>query len=101
MVVTARPSAWTAKSEHDFTAAPSSRTVQAPHWLVSQPTWVPVSPSTSRRKWTSRTRDSISRDSSILLTGMLTEAKGHCFECGAGIQATARVHHVIQRHDEH
>jgi len=39
---------------------PSIRTVQAPHWLVSQPTWVPVSPSSSRRKWTSSIRGSTS-----------------------------------------
>ncbi len=49
MVVTERPSACTAKSVHDFTAAPSSSTVQAPHWLVSHPTWVPVSASVSRK----------------------------------------------------
>jgi hypothetical protein len=28
---------------HDFTGLPSSRTVQAPHEVVSQPMWVPVS----------------------------------------------------------
>src|SRR5207248_8934047 len=61
MVVTERPSTCTAKSEHDFTAAPSSRTVQAPHWLVSQPTCVPVRPSASRRKWTRSMRGSTSR----------------------------------------
>jgi hypothetical protein len=25
-----------------FTASPLNRTTQAPHWLVSQPMWVPV-----------------------------------------------------------
>jgi len=30
--------AWTARIVQDFTASSSSRTVQAPHWLVSQPT---------------------------------------------------------------
>ena len=49
MVVTFRPFAWTAKTLHDFTASPSIRTVQAPHWLVSQAMCVPVSPATSRR----------------------------------------------------
>ena len=29
---------------HDFTATPSISTVQAPHWLVSQPILVPVRP---------------------------------------------------------
>jgi len=42
MVVTARPFAWTASKVQDFTARPSSRTVQAPHILVSQPMCVPV-----------------------------------------------------------
>src|SRR5207244_12239569 len=73
MVVTERPSTCTAKSEHDFTAAPSSRTVQAPHWLVSQPTCVPVSPSASRRKWTRSMRVSTSRVSATPFTLMLME----------------------------
>src|SRR5215813_7571415 len=34
--------------------------VQAPHWLVSQPTWVPVRPASSRMKWTSSKRGSTS-----------------------------------------
>ena len=38
-----RPAA--ARIVHDFTARPSRCTVQAPHWPVSQPTWVPVSAS--------------------------------------------------------
>ena len=47
------PSAWTASIVQLLTALPSTRTVHAPHWLVSQPTWVPVSPRSSRRNWTS------------------------------------------------
>ena len=31
--------------------APSTSTVQAPQLPVSQPMWVPVRPSSSRRKW--------------------------------------------------
>ena len=42
MVVTSEPSAWTAKIVHDLALRPSMSTVQAPHWLVSQPTCVPV-----------------------------------------------------------
>jgi hypothetical protein len=42
MVVTLLPDAWPASTVHDFTARPSIWTTQAPHWLVSQPTWVPV-----------------------------------------------------------
>jgi hypothetical protein len=48
MVVTAAPSACTVSMVQDFTAAPSTDTVQAPHWLVSQPMWVPVRPRVSR-----------------------------------------------------
>ena len=49
MVVMSAPSAWTASIVQDFTDSPSRSTVQAPHDDVSQPTFVPVSPSTSRR----------------------------------------------------
>src|SRR5438105_9826311 len=73
MVVTERPSAWTANREQDFTALPSRRTVQAPHWLVSQPTCVPVRPRTSRRKWTSSTRGSTERISLVPLTCTVME----------------------------
>ncbi len=41
-VVTSRPSACTASTVHDLTGTPSSSTVQAPQWVVSQPMWVPV-----------------------------------------------------------
>ena len=43
------PSAWAASTVHDFTDSPSSSTVHAPHDVVSQPTFVPVRPSVSRR----------------------------------------------------
>ena len=42
MVVICAPSACSARIEQDFTARPFMWTVQAPHWAVSQPTWVPV-----------------------------------------------------------
>ena len=48
MVVMVAPSACTAKSVQDFTAMPFMMMTQAPHWLVSQPTCVPVRPTTSR-----------------------------------------------------
>ena len=48
MVTISAPSAWTASTVQDFTALPSTRTTQAPHCDVSQPTWVPVRPSVSR-----------------------------------------------------
>ena len=44
----------------DLTDTPSTCTTQAPHWLVSQPTWVPVRPSFSRSSSTSRVRPSTS-----------------------------------------
>ena len=52
------PSACTARTRHDRTAAPSSRTVQAPQTPCSQPTCVPVSPSAWRRKSESSSRGS-------------------------------------------
>ena len=50
-VRTSWPSACTANIEHDFTArSPSSTITQQPQLDVSQPTCVPVSPHSSRRK---------------------------------------------------
>src|SRR5215510_10164296 len=60
MVVTLAPSICHANTVHDFTALPSTCTTQAPHWDVSQPTWVPVSRRFSRRNCTSRVRGSTS-----------------------------------------
>src|SRR3954463_11588397 len=54
MVVTELPSAWAASIVHDLIACPSTWTVHAPHWLVSQPTWVPVRSRSSRSAWTRR-----------------------------------------------
>src|SRR3546814_4414043 len=56
MVVTSAPSACSARMVQLFTDSPSTCTTQAPHWLVSQPTWVPVRCRCSRRNWTSRVR---------------------------------------------
>ena len=68
IVVTSAPSAWSASTVQLFTARPSTRTVQAPHWLVSQPTCVPVSPSPSRSAWTSSVRPSTSSERGSPLT---------------------------------
>ena len=46
---------------HDLTGWPSISTTQAPQLEVSQPQWVPVRPSVSRRKCTSSWRGSTSR----------------------------------------
>src|SRR5262245_29943827 len=72
MVVTDCPSACTARLVHDLVATPSTRTVQDPHWLVSQPTLVPVSRATSRMKCTSNKRGSTSRAYERPLIVMLT-----------------------------
>ena len=48
IVMMCAPSACTANSVHAFTDRPLTMMVQAPHWLVSQPTCVPVRSRTSR-----------------------------------------------------
>src|SRR4051795_356832 len=50
----------TASVVHDFTGSPSTSTVHTPQLEVSQPQWVPVRPSVSRRKCTSSRRASTS-----------------------------------------
>src|SRR3546814_6832054 len=57
-VVTSLPSACTANMRHERTAAPSTRTVHAPHTPCSQPRWVPVRWQRSRRKSASVSRGS-------------------------------------------
>ena len=57
----------------DLTESPFTWTTQAPHWLVSQPTCVPVRPRLERRKSTSRVRGSTSPLACLPLTVMLTE----------------------------
>src|SRR2546423_8054424 len=71
-VTTTAPSAWTASIVHAFVARPSTRTVHAPHWLVSHPTWVPVSASVSRRYSTSSRLGSTSREYVVPLTVTVT-----------------------------
>ena len=60
-VVISCPSACTANIRHERTGAPSRRTVQAPQTPCSQPTCVPVRPSSWRRKSDSSRRGSTSR----------------------------------------
>ena len=59
MVVMLAPSSDRASTVQDLAALPSIWTTQAPHWLVSQPTCVPVSRRFSRRNCTSSVRGSI------------------------------------------
>src|SRR5207249_4912501 len=68
IVVTAAPSHCTASSRQARALQPSRSTVQAPHTPCSQPTWVPVSPRSSRRKSLSERRGSISRSTTTPLT---------------------------------
>src|SRR5215831_20351214 len=82
MVRTSAPSAVSTRSVHDFTALPSTCTTQAPHWEVSQPTWVPVSRRFSRRNWTSRVRGSTSAVTALPFTVSLTAGIGTLLEIG-------------------
>ena len=59
-VLISRPSTWTASIVQDLTALPSTSTVHAPQFVVSQPMWVPVSPSPCRIRWASSSRGSTS-----------------------------------------
>src|SRR4051794_7055881 len=68
IVVTEAPSACTASTVQLLTAWLSSRIVQVPHWLVSQPMWVPVRPRLSRKNCTRSVRGSTSACRSTLLT---------------------------------
>src|SRR5947209_9544469 len=65
-----RPETWTASSVHDLTGSPSSKTVQAPQLVVSQPTCVPVRARFVLKKSASRTRGSTSALRSTPLTRM-------------------------------
>src|SRR4249919_3604937 len=60
MVMTSAPSSCHTNTVQALTALPSTWTTQAPHWEVSQPTWVPVSRRSSRRNCTRRVRGSTS-----------------------------------------
>src|ERR1051325_9432262 len=66
------PSAWTANIKHERADSPSNRMVQAPQTPCSQPTCVPVRPSSWRRKSLSNKRASTSRVYVFSLTVMLT-----------------------------
>ncbi len=77
IVLISRPSALTASIVHDLALSPSTRTVHAPQLLVSQPMCVPVSPKTSRRRWTSRRRGSTSASLRLAVDGEVDLVGGH------------------------
>src|SRR5713101_1243755 len=72
MVATFAPSICHTNTVQDLTALPFTCTTQAPHWLVSQPTCVPVSRRFSRRNCTSRVLGSISAAAALPFTVMAT-----------------------------
>ena len=61
-----------ARVVQDLTGWPSIRTTQAPQLDVSQPQWVPVSSSVSRMKCTSSIRGSMSWETCVPLTVIVT-----------------------------
>src|SRR3954468_23761980 len=74
IVVISAPSHCTARMVQDLIACPSIWTTHAPHWLVSQPTWVPVRRSCSRTNCTSSVRGSTSPDAGFPFTVIVTVA---------------------------
>src|SRR5580698_8102722 len=62
------PSACAASIRQDRTATPSQITVQAPQTPCSQPTWVPASSRSWRRKSLSSSRDSTVREYDVPFT---------------------------------
>src|SRR4029079_12816529 len=82
MVGTLAPSSCQTKTVQAFTALPSTWTTQAPHWEVSQPTWVPVSRRCSRRYCTSRVRGSTSPVTALPFTVSATADMAFLLEIG-------------------
>src|SRR4029077_2181386 len=78
----AAPSGCQTKTVPAFTALPFTWTTQAPHWEVSQPTWVPVSRRCSRRYCTSRVRGSTSPVTALPFTVSATADMAFLLEIG-------------------
>jgi hypothetical protein len=77
-VVISCPSACTASIVQDFTGLPSTSTVQAPQFVVSQPMCVPVSPSPRRIRCDSSSRGSTSATVRTPLTEIVIRRIGTC-----------------------
>ena len=77
-----RPSAIAASTVHALTGVSSSHTTQVPQLDVSQPQWLPVRPSSSRRKWMSSSRGSTSRAYSVPFTVTATRMVMSCCSLG-------------------
>src|ERR1700746_3957855 len=69
MVTSDLPASAGASSVQLFTARPSRCTTQAPHWLVSQPIWVPVRLSFSRSSSVTRGAGSLSTGTGFAVEG--------------------------------
>src|SRR5438270_1956856 len=90
MVVMFAPSICQTNTVQDLIALPFTCTTQAPHWLVSQPTCVPVSRKFSRRNCTSSVLESISAAAALPFTVMATLAMDVSRAgCGADVPAPA------------
>ena len=100
---TPAPSAWTANIVHDFTGGRRGGRCRRRSCVVSQPMWVPVSPRSSRMKWTSSRRGSTSascclavdRDADLVgahRSGPLAQAYATARSCAA-----RRARRVISR----
>ena len=68
MVVIFAPSTCAAKTLHDLRLLPSTRTVQAPHCAVSQPTCVPVKCKVSLKACTNKVLAATSSSTALLFT---------------------------------
>src|SRR6266508_6455178 len=90
MVVTFAPSICQTKTVHALTALPSTCTTQAPHWDVSQPTWVPVSRRFSRRNCTRRVRGSTSPVTALPFTVSATAVMAFLLEVVFGTGGNRR-----------
>jgi len=76
---------------HDFTGWPSSSTVHAPQWVVSQPMCVPVSRKLSRKRCTRRRRDSTSASRAAPFTVTVILVRAHVTDLPrAGLPASGR-----------
>src|SRR4051794_25365833 len=72
MVISVPPSSIGATMVQLLTASPLNSTVQAPHWLVSQPIWVPVRSRVSRSRSATRVAGSMSTSCARPLSVKLT-----------------------------
>ena len=85
-MVISRPCACTANMRQARAVRPSISTVQAPHTPCSQPTWVPVRPSSWRRK-----SASVMRASARALVGRAVDRELDRVRAHGGTRAAGRV----------